>query len=223
MSKCMDELVSVTRYVTWNLDERSAGALQRSLPDQTDLVAIYQVAVQASKKGGNPGKEEPVQAATSDGTMARTSQQGALKPNDDRDYFNLLQLMEEAMCSRDANRTTLVVSGLVQHIVSQWRATFGRGVTTKFNCYFMLPFMEDFHKFMRNELRKVYEGEGDNLCEVFDLAAARRALQVHREELVNECVVNKRLQDKFATLARMMREKKEPMKPAFGLGSHSRD
>lgn len=220
MSKCRDDLVSITRYVTWNLDERSSGALQRSLPDQTDLVAIYQVAVQANKKGSV--KDEGAGPAQSDGTITRPSQSGALQPKDDRDYFNLLQLMEEAVCSRDANRTTLVVSGLVQHIVAQWRESFGRGVSTKFNCYFMLPFVEDFHKFMRHELRKVYEGEGADLCEVFDLAAARRALKVHREELANECVANKRLQDKFATLARQMKEKKDP-KPMFGVHERSRE
>jgi hypothetical protein len=193
-------LISITRYVTWNLDERSSGALRRSLPDKTDLVAVYQVAVQASKKG--EGNKET-------GSLTR-SQQQALAPipderrSEDRDYFNLLQLMEEAVCSRDANRTNLVVGGLVQHIVSQWREQFCRTVTTKFNCYFMLPFVDDFHKFMRKELQKVYEGEGD-LYDVFDLNSARYALEQNRQELINECGANKRLQEKFDAVARMMR------------------
>lgn len=212
MSKCRDDLVSITRFVTWNLDDRSSGALRRSLPDQTDLVAIYQVAVQANTEGntGKRVKENPSSAAAHEAALSEASRKGALVANDERDYHNLLQLMEEALCSRDANRTTLVVSGLVQHIVSQWREMFGRGVATKFNCYFMLPFVEDFHKFMRRELQKVYQGEGDNLCEVFDLVAARRALEVHRQELSNECMANKRLQDKFASLAKRMREKDSP-------------
>ena len=193
--------------MTWNLDDRSSGALQRSLPDKTDLVSIYQVAVKASRGDENDKEAE----STSRAVIANSDK--ALKPmaDEQRDYFNLLQLMEEAICTRDANRTNMVVGSLVQHIVSQWRESFGRQVTTKFNCYFMLPFVDDFHKFMRYELQKVYEGEGEKLCEVFDLAAARRALQVRRQELVNECVANKRLQEKFAGLSRMMRKQQQEM------------
>jgi GTPase SAR1 family protein len=199
LSKCRDDLAAITRYVTWNLDDRSSGALQRSLPDKTDLISIYQVAVKASSNSrgdDNDGRDDEL-----------IPSEKALKPiaDDQRDYFNLLQLLEEATCARDANRTNVVVGSLVQYIVSQWRESFGRQVTMKFNCYFMLPLLEDFHKFMRRELQNIYDGQDDNICEVFDLAAARRALQVHRQELVNECVANKRLQEKFNSLANMMR------------------
>ena len=71
--------------------------------------------------------------------------------------------------------------------------------------FFMLPFVDDFHQFMRRELRRVYE-EGNSMNEVFDLVAARRALEVRRQELLNECMANKRLQEKFVKLSKMMRE-----------------
>jgi len=208
LSKCRDDLTAITRYVTWNLDDRSSGALQRSLPDKTDLVSIYQVAIKSNRRGeGDSEKDEEITSKALTSKPAET----ALKPiaDDERDYFNLLQLMEEAISTRNANRTNMVVGSLVQHIVSQWRESFGRQVTTKFNCYFMLPFVDDFHKFMRYELQKVYMGEGENICEVFDLASARRALQVNRQELLNECVANKRLQEKFMGLSRMMRKQQD--------------
>jgi len=125
------------------------------------------------------------------------------------DYYNLLQLMEEAACSRDATRTNMVVGGLVQHIVSQWRETFARSVTTKFNCYFLMPFVNDFHKQLQKELWKVYEGGGENICEVFDLTAARRLLEQRREDLMNECAANEKLQQKFDMVSKMMREQQE--------------
>ena len=138
MEKCHDDLTSITRYVTWNLDERSSGALKRSLPDQTDLVAVYKVAVQASKKKG--GKNDGEDTDEDSGVLTTKKEAQALVPissgerNKDRDYVNLLQLMEEAACARDSNRTNMVVAGLVQHIVSQWRESFCRTVTMKFNC-----------------------------------------------------------------------------------------
>merc|ERR1712127_106561 len=48
MARCHDDLVSLTRFVTWDLHERSSGALRRALPEQTDVVGVYRVAVQAA-------------------------------------------------------------------------------------------------------------------------------------------------------------------------------
>ncbi len=204
---------SITRFVTWNLDERSGGALRRSLPEHTDLVSVYQVVLQSKSQAASDGNSN-----TASSTGALTQAEQALKPmssdrNSDRDYFNLLQLMEEAAMSRDANRTSLVVGGLVHHIVGQWREQFCRTVTTKFNCYFMLPFVEDFHRFIRRELQRVYEGEDNKLTEVFDLTSARRSLQVQREELIGECSANKRLQEKFESCARMMGKQQQDKAP----------
>jgi len=207
MSKCHDDLTSITRYVTWNLDERGSGALSRSLPDQTDLVAVYKVAIKASNKGTKGDKED-----SGDQSGALTSREDTLSPaNDvrkrDRDYSNLLQIMEGAAFSRDSNRTNMVICGLVQHIVAQWRASFCRTVTMKFNCYFMLPFVEEFHRYLRTELQKVYDG--DSGSDVFDLSSARRTLQEQRQELQKECEANKRLQEKFQGCAQMLHKQQD--------------
>jgi len=249
MSRCRDDLVSLTKFVTWDLHERSGGALRRSLPDQMDLVAVYRVAVKAAQEGqsssiggigdptasnnkhsrkhhhqhrggsdGNINKkseeefssftppssstETPYSSSSSASSSALTTRPNNERSNE-RDYFDLLQLMEEAACSRDANRTNLVVGGLVQHIVSQWRESFCRSVTTKFNCFFLLPFVDEFQSFFRSELQRLYAGD---LCDVFDLGAARRELQQQRNSLIKECDANKRLQNKFDRIATMMRE-----------------
>jgi hypothetical protein len=109
-------LNSITRFVTWNLDERSGGALRRSLPEHTI---------------GQAASDGNLNTASSTGALTQAEQ--ALKPmssdqNSDWDYFNLWQLMEEAAISREANRTNLVVGGLVHHIVGQWREQFCRTV-----------------------------------------------------------------------------------------------
>ncbi|CAM9892263.1 unnamed protein product, partial [Laminaria digitata] len=44
LSRCRDDLTALTRFVTWDLHERSAGALRRSLPDSS-MVQIYSLAV----------------------------------------------------------------------------------------------------------------------------------------------------------------------------------
>lgn len=211
MSRCYDDLTALTRFVTWDMHERSSGALKRSLPDQSEIVAIYQVAVKAAESGSTEGKE-PIEDQDKPQTktvLKRKADEVETLSNSqqiDRDYANLIQLMEEAVCSRNTGRTNMVVGGLVQHIVSQWRDTFARSVTTKFNCYFLLPFVDDFHKYLRQELQKVYDGEGETLSDVFDLIAARKALQQRRQDLIAECNANTQLQERFEMVSRMMRE-----------------
>jgi hypothetical protein len=89
--------------------------------------------------------------------------------------------------------------------VSNWREQFCKAVTTKYNCYYMLPFVDQFHRFIRTELQKVYAGDGNDLTDVFDLAAVRRNLQKHREDLLNECMANKRIQEKFRMCSQQIR------------------
>jgi len=219
MIRCRDDLTSMTRFVTWDLQERGGGALRRALPDQQDIVSVYQVAVEQSKKSQPKQVEEGKSKGKSSGVVTKRGDQdssGALSPiedvedNRERDYANLVQLMEEALCTRDSSRTNLVVGGLVQHIVQQWREAFCKSAITKFNCYFMLPFVDDFHRYLRAELHRVSEGEeGGELSEIFDLASARRGLQQQVDALRNECSANKKLQEKFHMVAKMMQREQE--------------
>lgn len=225
MYKCRDDLIAITRYVSWNLDEKSSGALSRALPDQTDLVAVYNVALKSVKKAdGTPDEDSEREQKDS-----RNSKKGSAKssggamteqkplspiPGDqgrlDRDYKNLIQIIEEAFLSRDASRTNLVVGGLVQHIVASWREQFCKTVITKFNCFFMLPFVDDLHRYMRQEIQNIY-GAGDNPAapDVFDLSTARRALESHRNSLKAECEANRALQEKFKLCAKMMKDEEK--------------
>lgn len=222
MLKCRDDLVAITKYVSWNLDERTSGALSRALPDQTDLVAVYNVALKSVKKGDGSSddsdeNEDVEPKNTKKGAKATKPTGGAVAeqkplspiPGDhgrvDRDYHNLIQIIEEAFLSRDASRTNLVVGGLVQHIVASWREQFCKTVIMKFNCYFMLPFVDELHRFMRQELQNIY-GDSENTADVFDLSTARRALEQHRSQLKTECEANKALQEKFKLCAKMMKD-----------------
>jgi hypothetical protein len=216
--QCRDDVNAITKYVTWNLDQRGVGAIARSLPDQTNLFAVYKVAVKQKQiqdkeeqNNGNNNKKNRGRGKNSDNgvltpIVSPNNQGTVMSPALDRDYNNLIQIIEEATMTRQqSNRTNLVVGGLVQHIVTHWREQFCRTVITKFNCYFMLPFVESFHRYLRTELHKMYSGDGEGLSDVFDLMAARRALELHRDELQSECMANKQLQDKFQMCSRMMR------------------
>ena len=75
--------------------------------------------------------------------------------------------------------------------------------------FFLLPFVDEFHRYLRTELQKVYDGDGSALAQVFDLTPARRALQQQRQELLNESAANKRLQAKFDEVSRLMKNEQD--------------
>jgi hypothetical protein len=68
------------------------------------------------------------------------------------DYFSLLQLMEEMLAGRNANRTNTVVTAIVQYIIRTWIDHFARTVAMKFNCFFLMPFLDDFPLYLVSAL-----------------------------------------------------------------------
>jgi hypothetical protein len=181
--RCRDDLRALTRFVTWDLNERSSGALHRSLPDASS-VQIYSLAVRQSNKhrygsssssnsnsgnkkqsGNSRNNKQQQQQYGSDDASSHVLDQweaantaglgGAGSMTSHKDYLDLMQLMEEASCTRNAQRTSAVVSALVRHIMGSWREHFARSVAMKFNCFFLMPFIDSFPFYLRAELDKV--------------------------------------------------------------------
>jgi len=74
------------------------------------------------------------------------------------DYYNLLQLMEEMLAGRNANRTNTVVTAIVQHIIKTWTEHFARTVSMKFNCFFLMPFLDNFPSYLvSNHFYRVFK------------------------------------------------------------------
>lgn len=132
------------------------------------------------------------------------------------DHYELLQLTEEMLAGRDANRTSTVISALVQFIVKSWQDHFARTVAMKFNCFFLLPFIDEFPQYLRDELDRIYDSTGavrggDNsfmnsalpqsgLNILFDVGEARNTLMIRRNELAAECEANSKLQTRYGKL-----------------------
>ena len=94
------------------------------------------------------------------------------------DYHNLMQLTEEMLSGRDTGRTNSVVSALVEYVIRSWREHFARTIAMKFNCFYLMPFLDEFPAYLRNELEKMHEnGEVD---ELFDIYEAREDFRKER-------------------------------------------
>jgi hypothetical protein len=118
------------------------------------------------------------------------------------DYYRVMQLTEEMLSGSSASRTSALVTSLVQYIICSWRNHFARSTAMKFNCFFLMPFMDDFPVYLRNELDKMCEG---GVAEMFDIAETRRALQNKRIEYLAECEANSKLQHRFDQISAQLR------------------
>lgn len=98
-----------------------------------------------------------------------------------------------------------MVSALVQHIIRSWREHFARSVAMKFNCFFLMPFIDEFPFYLRQELDRVYEGD---MAHLFDISELKAALKRKRDDLIAECKANERLQGKFDVIDSQLRASK---------------
>lgn len=230
LSKCRDDLAGMTRYVTWDVDGKGgSSALYKSLPTPKKMVEIYSVAVDSrtasaleqgktSNSGGNSkgGRksvadkvEEEWQSASAGAVHSQQLvEQPASAAGEGQvtDYYDLLQLTEEMLAGRNAGRTNTVVSALVQYIIRSWRDHYARTVAMKFNCFYLMPFLDEFPAYLRNELDSMYDAEN---FEMFDISEARKALQLRRADLEAECNANSKLQARFDLINAQLRSAEE--------------
>ena len=117
------------------------------------------------------------------------------------DYYDLLHLMDEMISKRSEKRTSTVVTTLVQYIIRTWREHFAKSVAQKFNCFFLLPFIDEFPIYLRTELDKLYSTEGDKNsgvgADLFDITETRNNLLDMRDSLITECAANTELQTRY--------------------------
>lgn len=75
-------------------------------------------------------------------------------------------------------------------------------VITKFNYFYLMPFIDEFPAFLRNELEKVFE---TGISDLFDIQDARLRLQQQKADLMTEINASKLLQKRFDTINERMR------------------
>jgi hypothetical protein len=66
---------------------------------------------------------------------------------------------------------------IIKHVVNPYASL------PQFNCFFLMPMIDKFPGLLREHLEVAYEEDLDN---VFDVGAVRRALEQQKDELDNE-------------------------------------
>lgn len=140
--KCMEDLQSTTRYVSWSLHTKSRASLKAMLS---------KVKPPANPSSGQQGKT------------------GACAPNEGN-MMEVLEntLWNRTLGSMSEE----IVAALVCQIFEGIRDHFVQSVELKFNCFFLMPIIDSFPTRMREELEAAYEEDLDEVFDVAAVRAA---------------------------------------------------
>ncbi|XP_050209849.1 dynamin-like protein ARC5 isoform X2 [Mercurialis annua] len=167
--KCMEDLVSTTRYVSWSLHNKNRAGLRQFLDSFSGS--------EQSAAGGNS-----VSGVDSGSSVPTTE-------------TRLADLIDNTLWNRRlAPSSERIVYALVQQIFHGIREYFLASAELKFNCFLLMPVIDKLPALLRQDLESAFEDDLDN---VFDITNLRNSLDQRKRETEIELKRIKRLKDKF--------------------------
>ena len=170
-AKCLEDLESTTRYVTWSLHAKNTrgglkSVISKMRPDQASS--------QSQKASGStPGPSAP-------------------DPSSSNSLLDLI--FDQQMCTLGSSGEELV-HALVSSVYEGIRDFVVQAAELKFNCFFLMPVVDSFPLRMRADV----EGSFDQglIEQVFDIKAVKRSLESKQSSLMSELKQVEKIQHKF--------------------------
>ncbi|XAR53077.1 Dynamin GTPase [Bertholletia excelsa] len=203
--KCMEDLMSTTRYVTWSLHNKNRAGLRHFLDSFGGI--------ESSITGGNsvsPGisqessfgpvsndKQDPKPRADvklsnlASGIDSSTSTSTSMQTTEMR----LADLLDSTLWNRRlAPSSERIVYALVQQIFHGIREYFLASAELKFNCFLLMPVVDQLPALLREDLESAFEDDMDN---IFDITNLQHSLGQQKQETEIELKRIQRLKEKF--------------------------
>ncbi|KAF8658125.1 hypothetical protein HU200_059591 [Digitaria exilis] len=190
--RCMEDLESTTRYVTWSLHNKNRAGLRHFLDS---FVAPEQLAVNTlheQSPGLNDNKQDRAK--------------GDAKPNHPSDTNSpspvpearLVDLLDSTLWNRRlVPSSERLVYALVHQIFHGIKEHFLVTTELKFNCFLLMPIVDKLPALLRQDLESAFEDELDS---IFDVTQLRQSLGQKKRELEIEVKRIKRLKEKFGVI-----------------------
>ncbi|KAH9752237.1 Dynamin-like protein ARC5 [Citrus sinensis] len=184
--KCMEDLVSTTRYVTWSLHNKNRAGLRQFLDSfgSTEQSAVLSnslsmplcqessfVSVANEKHDTKPRTDVKLSQVAS-GVDSSSSVQTT--------ETRLADLLDNTLWNRRlAPSSERIVYALVQQIFHGIREYFLASAELKFNCFLLMPVVDKLPALLREDLESAFEGDLDN---VFDITNLRHSLSQQKSD-----------------------------------------
>ncbi|KAL8205812.1 hypothetical protein R6Q57_009363 [Mikania cordata] len=187
--KCMEDLISTTRYVTWSLHNK----VVKIIKTRPYLISCFYFFFSNLKSFQNRaglrqfldsfGGAEPGNGGTDLSTSVQNTE------------TRLADLLDSTLWNRRlAPSSERIVYALVQQIFHGIREYFLASTELKFNCFFLMPVVDKLPALLREDLESAFEDDLDN---VFDITNLRHSLGQRKREAEIEMKRIQRLRDKF--------------------------
>ncbi|EYU18514.1 hypothetical protein MIMGU_mgv1a0017941mg, partial [Erythranthe guttata] len=187
--KCMEDLVSTTRYVSWSLHNKNRAGLRQFLDSfaGSDSTTISpELSVGNERQEAKSKSDVKVNSLTSgfDST-------GSSGPTTET---RLADLLDSTLWNRRlAPSSERIVYALVQQIFHGIREYFLASTELKFNCFLLMPVVDKLPALLREDLDSAFE----DLDNVFDITTMRHSLSQRKRETEIELKRIQRLKEKF--------------------------
>ncbi|RVW42072.1 Dynamin-like protein ARC5 [Vitis vinifera] len=205
--RCMEDLVSTTRYVTWSLHNKVISNSSLScIPFEIGLFCLGLFCSAFERKLNRAGLRQFLdsfggteQSAASGNSISAglpqessfgsvTNDKQDIKPKADVKLNNTL------WNRRLAPSSERIVYALVQQIFHGIREYFLASAELKFNCFLLMPVVDKLPALLREDLESAFEDDLDN---VFDITNLRHSLGVRKRDTEIELKRIQRLKEKF--------------------------
>ncbi|XP_050209846.1 dynamin-like protein ARC5 isoform X1 [Mercurialis annua] len=199
--KCMEDLVSTTRYVSWSLHNKNRAGLRQFLDS---FSGSEQSAAGGNSVSGGLPQESSMGAVVNEKHeskpradvklchLASGVDSGSSVPTTET---RLADLIDNTLWNRRlAPSSERIVYALVQQIFHGIREYFLASAELKFNCFLLMPVIDKLPALLRQDLESAFEDDLDN---VFDITNLRNSLDQRKRETEIELKRIKRLKDKF--------------------------
>ncbi|PNW77356.1 hypothetical protein CHLRE_10g433050v5 [Chlamydomonas reinhardtii] len=198
--RCLEDLASTTRYVSWSLHTRNSRSLKQLLgrvrvTNNDSSSGSHPIITTGSAPGGiNGGKAGGAMAGGATGLSREPSMTGGVGGGQ-AGSLSLPDMLEATLWNRNLTGVSEdIVRALVLQMFEGIRDHLVQAAELKFNCFFLMPLVDSFPARLRKDIECAYE---EGLDEVFDAAAMRTALEARQAELQEELRRVERLQRKF--------------------------
>lgn len=194
--KCMEDLVSTTRYVSWSLHNKSRAGLRQFLDsfggtehsnacNNPTATALSQTS--AHEKEEAKSQPDVKLSHVASGTESSSSIQTT--------ETKLADLLDSTLWNRRlAPSSERIVYGLVQQIFHGIREYFLVSTELKFNCFLLMPIVDKLPALLREDLESAFQDDLDN---VFDMTNLQHSFGQQKRDTEIELKRIKRLKEKF--------------------------
>ncbi|KAG8093429.1 hypothetical protein GUJ93_ZPchr0012g20022 [Zizania palustris] len=180
--RCMEDLASTTRFVTWSLHNKNRAGLrhfldsfvaQEQLP--VNALTAHSTGLHEQSPGLNDNKQD-----RSRGDL-KSSNSSESNPPPVVSETRLVDLLDSTLWNRRlAPSSERIVYALVHQIFHGIKEHFLLTTELKFNCFLLMPIIDKLPAILREDLESAFEDDPDS---IFDVTQLRHSLVQRKREL----------------------------------------